>query len=107
MTNGTMEIQFRHPRTNKILVADLSPQCTGSEALKALMAAQDNGTPFLTQSDGEAYNLIHERTSQSITPNMTFEQAGVMNGDTIKIDKEMRGARVHCLARGREEQHNG
>lgn len=92
MTNGTMEIQFRHPRTNKFLVADLSPQCTGREALQALMAAQDGGEPFLTQSDGGAYNLIHERTSQAITPNMTFAQAGVESGDTIKIDKEMQGA---------------
>ena len=72
MNNGTMEVQFRHPRTAKFLVADLSPQCTGRELRQALMAAQDGGEPFLTQSEGEAYNLVHERTSQSITPNMTF-----------------------------------
>jgi hypothetical protein len=92
MNNGTMEIQFRHPRTAKFLVADLSPQCTGREALQALMAAEDGGEPFLTQSDGEAYSLVHERTSQAITPNMTFAQAGVESGDTIKLDKDMRGA---------------
>jgi hypothetical protein len=94
-----MEIHFKHPRTNKILVADISPQCTGREALQALMAAQDGGTPFLTQSDGEAYSLIHEKTSQSITPNMTFGQAGVANGDSIKIEKAMEGARCICAIR--------
>ncbi len=92
-TNGTMEIQFRHPRTNKVLVADLSPQCTGREALQALMGAEENGTPFLTQAQGEAYDLVHERTRSSITPNMTFAQAGVTNGDTIGIVKAMEGAR--------------
>jgi len=103
MNNGTMEVQFRHPRTAKFLVADLSPQCTGREALQALMAAQDGGEPFLTQSDGEAYNLIHERTSQSITPNMTFAQAGVESGDIITLDKEMRGAHsngANCASGG-------
>lgn len=103
MNNGTMEIKFRHPRTAKFLVADLSPQCTGREALQALMAAEDGGEPFLTQSDGEAYSLIHERTSQAITPNMTFAQAGVVSGDTIKLDKDMRGAHSNvcsCTWRG-------
>jgi len=99
MSNGTMEIHFKHPRTNKILVADLSPQCTGREALQALIAAQDAGTPFLTQSDGEAYSLIHERSSQSITPNMTFAQAGVASGDSVKIEKAMEGARCSCATR--------
>jgi len=89
-----MEIQFRHPRTNKILVADLSPQCTGREALQALMSAEDNGTPFLTQSPGEAYDLVHEQSRQSITPNMTFAQAGVTNGDTIGIVKAVEAARA-------------
>lgn len=95
MSNGTMEIQFRHPRTNKFLVADLSPQCTGREALQALMTPHEGGEPFLTQSDGGAYNLIHDRTSQAIPPNMTFAQAGVEDGDTIKIDKDMTGAHSH------------
>ena len=92
-TNGTIEVQFRHPRTNKFLVADLSPQCTGREALQALIAADDGGTPFITQTQGEAYDLVHERTRQSITPNMTFAQAGVASGDTIGIIKAMEGAR--------------
>jgi hypothetical protein len=99
MTNGTIEVQFRHPRTNKILVADLSPQCTGQEALQALLATDDGGMPFITQSDGTAYNLLNERTNQFITPNMTFGQAGVESGDTIKLDKEMRGARGYFTAR--------
>jgi hypothetical protein len=98
MTNGTMEIQFKHPRTNKFLVADLSPECTGREALQALMAAQDGGEPFLTP-DGGGYNLILDRTSQGITPNMTFAQAGVESGDIIKLDRIMEGARSICAAR--------
>ena len=99
MTNGTMEIHFRHPRSQKILVADLNPQCTGREALQALRAAEDGGVPFLTQSDGEDYNLVVEGTNQSITPNMTFGQAGVGNGDTIRLVKDMVGARTNRVAR--------
>jgi len=107
MTNGTMEIHFRHPRSRKILTADLSPQCTGREAIQALRAAEDSGTPFLTLSDGEDYNLVVERTSQSITPNMTFGQAGVVNGDTIGIVKDMVGAQTIVSLAKREESHNG
>lgn len=94
MTDETIEIHFRHPRTSKILVADLSPFCTGHEALEALLTAENGEPPFLTQAAGETYQLSVKRTDQAITPNMTFAQAGVMNGDEINIVKDMDGARA-------------
>lgn len=92
MTDETIEIHFRHPRTSKILVADLSPFCTGHEALEALLAAENGEPPFLTQATGETYQLSLNRTGLAITPNMTFAQAGVMNGDMVDIGQDVTGA---------------
>lgn len=86
--SGTVEVQFVHPRYNTVLVADISPQCTGAEALQELQA--DDGTgPFLTPPQtGEFYGLALKRggaPAVDITPNMTFAQAGVQSGDTVEV----------------------
>lgn len=92
MTDQTIEIHFRHPRTSKILVADLSPFCTGHDALEALLTAENGEPPFLTQAGGENYQLSLPRTEQAIAPNMTFAQAGVINGDVIDVGQAVTGA---------------
>lgn len=99
MTEQTIEIHFRHPRnSSKTLVADLSPFCTGQEALEALLATENGEPPFLTQAGGEVYQLSLNRTKQAIAPNMTFAQAGVMNGDIIDIGQDVTGASSNCGA---------
>jgi hypothetical protein len=92
MTDQTIEIHFRHPRDSRILIADLSPLCTGQEALQALLTAENGEPPFLTQAGGETYQLSLDRTKQAIAPNTTFAQAGVMNGDVIDIGQAVTGA---------------
>jgi hypothetical protein len=45
---AVIEVHFRHPRTNKILVADIKPaECTGQDALNSLLTADDGAKPFL------------------------------------------------------------
>jgi len=92
MTEQTIEIHFRHPRDSKTLIADLSPFCTGQEAIQALQTAEDGEPPFLTYTAGEMYQLCVAKTNQVITPNMTFAQAGVANGDLVDVIKDMTGA---------------
>jgi hypothetical protein len=98
MTEETIEIHFIHPRTSKRLVADLSPLCTGEEALEALLTAENGEPPFLTQLGGETYQLSLHRTGEAITPSTTFAQAGVMNGDVVDIGQGAEGARTNSVA---------
>ncbi len=94
MTDQTLEVHFMHPHTSKILVADLSPLCTGHDALQALLTGQGGNAPFLKQDGGQTYDLSLERTKKAITPNMTFQEAGVMDRDIIKIDPNLTGAEI-------------
>lgn len=83
--SNTLELYFRHPRSSHTLTADVSPQCTGKEALDALIA--DDGTEaFLTPAPlGKSYDLVLARTQRVIEPTMTFNEAGVIDGDTIDV----------------------
>ncbi|MDX6574257.1 MAG: hypothetical protein QOE96_210 [Blastocatellia bacterium] len=92
MTEETLEIHFIHPHTSKRLVADLSPNCTGTDALHALLSADGGDGPFLSQAGGQTYELSLERTGTAITPNMTFREAGVINRDIINIAPTVIGA---------------
>jgi hypothetical protein len=94
MNDNTIEIHFMHPRNSAMtLTADLSPQCTGQEALQELLLDADGKGPFLPPlPDGQVYELSVHRTQQAITPNMTFAQAGVINGDTIDVGQSAAGA---------------
>lgn len=93
MTDQTIEVHFTHPRiSGNTLVADISPHCTGHEALLALLSAEPGEAPFLTQLDGQDYELSLDRTGKAITPNMTFAQAGVTDGDTVRVDQSATGA---------------
>jgi len=88
MTVNTIEVHFVHPRNSTTLTADISPQCTGAEALQELQADDGSG-PFLTPPQtGEFYGLGLKRgnSTVAITPNMTFTQAGVQSGDTVMVN---------------------
>jgi hypothetical protein len=92
--NNTIELHFRHPRdSGQALTADLSPQCTGQEALEELLRNEDGNGAFLPPLPGDqAYNLSVHRTKQEIAASMTFAQAGVVNGDTIDVGQSAPGA---------------
>jgi hypothetical protein len=87
MSGNTIEVHFLHPRNSTTLIADISPNCTGAEALQGLQI--DDGTgAFLTPAQtGEFYALELKRPNSlvAITPNMTFAQVGTQSGDTVLI----------------------
>lgn len=87
MNDNTIEVHFMHPRNSTTLTADISPQCTGAEALQELQADDGSG-PFLTPPQtGEFYGLGLKRGTSAveITPHMSFAQAGVQSGDTVEV----------------------
>lgn len=91
---GEIEVHFRHPRSNKTLVADIKPaECTGQDALNSLLTADDGAKPFLAPaSSGGHYELVVANTQQVLDPDKTFAEAGVRNGDTILIIQHVTGA---------------
>ena len=86
--SGTIEVRFLHPRNITVLVADISPQCTGAEALQELQADDGTGAFLTPPQTGEFYGLVLKRDpapAVDITPNMTFAQAGVQSGDMVEV----------------------
>jgi hypothetical protein len=90
--NEPVEVHFVHPRNSKLLTADISPQCTGSEALQELMNNADGNGAFLEPLPEGEYTLSVRSTQKAITPSMTFAQAGVVDGDSILVTPTMEGA---------------
>lgn len=91
--NQTIEISFIHPHTQSKLIADVSPHITGQEILRVLESNADNEHSFLTPlPQGHSYELSVSRTGHAIAPNMTLEEAGVVNGDYINIAPSVVGA---------------
>ncbi|HEX9919596.1 MAG TPA: hypothetical protein VGA87_10530 [Pyrinomonadaceae bacterium] len=100
MNGNTIEVFFRHPLTSELLPADLSPQCTGQEALEELQA--DDGTgAFLSQPQtGQQYKLVlrhGEDEGIDIPPKMTFDDVGVKDGDTVEV--QIGGVGAWCARR--------
>jgi hypothetical protein len=94
MNNDTIEVLFMHPRNSEItLTADLSPNCTGHDALQALLLDEDGTGAFLSPPN-EDYILTVQKTKQAIDPEMTFAQAGVANGDAIRVVQKSIGAAI-------------
>lgn len=92
--NNTIEVYFLHPRDSSLtLTADLSPQCTGREAIQELLRDADGTGPFLQpRPEGQDYILSVRRTQQEIASNMTFAQAGVIDADSIVVVQRAEGA---------------
>jgi len=90
--NNRIEVTFTHPRSHESFTAFLSPQCTGQKAIQGLIAGNRNG-PFLEPAAaGRPYELAVKSSGRAITPNMTFEEAGVVNGDVIEVRQGGMGA---------------
>jgi hypothetical protein len=87
MAKAEIEVHFTHPDSPRTLTALVSLQCTGQKALEGLLTGDDQ-EPFLEQlPSDQLYELIIQRSVQPIKPNMTFEQANVLNGDVIQVQR--------------------
>lgn len=92
MTTNGIEVNFTHPRNARLFTAEIDPQCTGQRAIDGLLAGDTQG-PFLEPPPaGQPYQLIVKRTQGQIPPNVTFADAGVVNGDVIEIRQAGQGA---------------
>jgi hypothetical protein len=91
--NNKLAVTFINPRSNaRVFDADLSPECTGQMAIEGLLVGDHNG-PFLEPAPpGRPYELVVKSSDVSITPNTTFREAGVVNGDVIEIRQALQGA---------------
>ena len=87
-----IDVHFLHPREPKTITAEIDLECTGEEALKGLLEGDKNG-PFLdTPRVAQPYELVVSNTQQVILPEITFAQAGVVQGDTIEVRQAAVGA---------------
>jgi hypothetical protein len=93
MENNKLAVTFVNPRSNaRVFEADLVPECTGQMAIEGLLVGNELG-PFLEPAPpGRPYELVIKRSSVTITPNMTFSDAGVINDDVIEIRQAGEGA---------------
>jgi hypothetical protein len=97
MTEEIIEVRFIHPTiSGDDLTADISNLCTGQEVLQELMRDADGSGAFLAPLRADqTYALSVRRTEREIAPDMTFAEAGVMNGDDIVVGESMVGANIH------------
>ena len=80
-----MEVVFAHPRSSRVFAADVDPGCTGMQAIRGLIAGDEDG-PFLAPPQpGRPYELVVARTKRQIAPNKSFGSAGVVEGDVIDV----------------------
>jgi hypothetical protein len=93
MENNKLAVTFVNPRSNaRVFEADLFPECTGQMAIEGLIVGDEHG-PFLDPAPpGRPYELVIKRSSMTITPNLTFREAGVVNDDVIEIRQAGEGA---------------
>ena len=76
-----MRLKFAHPRSAVLLEAEVEPWFTGQEAVQAMVKAD-----FIRQPEpGRPYELVVARTRQQITPNMTFGQVELIEGEVIEV----------------------
>jgi len=84
-----MHVIFTHPRDTSTYDADITPECTGQEALNGLIE-----TKFIEPSAGtSAYSLKAASTGKAIPPSQGFGEAGIKDGDAIAVLLSESGAR--------------
>jgi hypothetical protein len=97
MNGDTIEVFFMHPLTCEALPADLSPQCTGKEALEALQDDDGTGAFLSPPQTGQRYKLVLHREGEEegvdIPPEMAFDTVGVKDGDKVEVQIGGIGAR--------------
>ena len=76
-----IKVTFTHPRDSSSFEAEISPECTGKEALDGLVEST-----FLERlSAARAYSVKAAATGKAIAPSQTMASAGVKDGDTIAV----------------------
>lgn len=85
MSDDKIEVHFYHPRSASIFTAKVHPRCTGRKALEGLLVGDKSGAFLEPPPPHRPYSLAVMRTGEAITPDMTFGQAGVINGDRIEV----------------------
>lgn len=94
MAKEEIEVHFTHPDSPRTFTAMVSPQCTGQKAIEGLLTG-DNQGPFLEPlPSDQLYELIIQRSVQPIKPNTTFEQANVLDGDIIEVQRSRKKNRL-------------
>lgn len=99
MNNDKIEVHFTHPRNANSFTAFINPQCTGQKAVQGLMVGDENGAFLEPAAPGRPYELAIKRSGTAITPNMTFADAGVMDGEVIEVRQAGQGASAQCRER--------
>lgn len=93
MNNNPVRVTFTNPRGGgRSFVANINPQCTGQMAIQGLILGNEEGAFLTPPPQGRPYQLIVKSSGKNITPNMTFEEAGVQNDDVIEVGQDMQGA---------------
>jgi len=89
-----IEVVFTHPRDPGYFTAIVSSDCTGEQAVAGLVLGDEKG-PFLEPAPpGRPYLLALMSSGVSILPNVTFEDAGVVDGDKIEVRQAGQGGGV-------------
>ncbi len=92
MGKTRIEVHFTHPRNSNSFTAFVSPECTAQMAIEGLIKGDDTGSFLESPPPGRPYELAIKRSGQAINLEMTFEQAGVIDGDTIEVRQAGQGA---------------
>lgn len=94
MTEQFIKVHFRNLlKSDRRLTAELSPECTGQDAIDGLLNGDGQKAPFLDPLiNGKNYRLSVMRTEKEIMANMTFAEAEVMSGDEILVGTDFTGA---------------
>lgn len=87
-----IKVHFTHPREGgRSFAVEVSPQCTGKQAIEGLLIGGEEG-PFLEAvPTARPFELTVMRTGEAITSSMTFEGAGVEDGDIIEVRQAGQG----------------
>lgn len=92
MNDNDIEVIFTHPRDPGTFTAYISPHCTGQQAIRGLIAGDENGAFIDPAAPGRPYELAVKQSGIAITPNMTFAEADVVNGEVVEVRQRGQGA---------------
>lgn len=93
MNNSPIKVTFTNPRGGgRSFVANINPQCTGQMAIQGLILGNEEGAFLDPAPPGRPYELVVKSSGKNITPNMTFDEAGVQNDDVIEVRQAGHGA---------------
>ncbi len=86
----TIRVVFTHPRDSSSFEANVSPECTGQEAINGLVEAKFIQPPGATS----AYSLKHSASGKAIAPSQSLSSSGVKDGDAVAVLLSESGAGV-------------